>query len=102
MSLGQIYLLFVPGGGTMVRSQHSSERLTFWLSEVLLSQHLQNMLEYGPRIVLRKVPLLPHHYYSLARFPVLSKFSLFFTPAGDQSSQNNSIFSFCILEKNPV
>jgi len=91
--------LFVPGGGTVVRRQHSSERLTFWLSGVLLSQHLQNMLEFGPRMVLRKVPLLPHHYYCLARFPVFSKFSLFFVPAGHQSSQNNSIFPFYILEK---
>lgn len=83
----------------MVRSQHSLERLTFWLSGVLLYQHLQNVLEFGPRIVLRKVLLLFPLIIITAWLDSLHLASSVFAPAGDQSNQNNSIFSFCILPK---
>ena len=88
VSLGERYVLFVPGGGTVVRSQHASERLTFWLSGVLLSQHLQNILEFSPRIALRKVPL---------------RFSLIIITAGpDFLYGASSVFSLLLLETRAV
>lgn len=55
MSVGEIYLLFVPGGKKPANIR-KTDLLAFG---VLLSQHLQNGLEFSPRIVFRKMPLVP-------------------------------------------